>query len=100
MERVQREARDARRSAMEEAARTLADARREADELRGSARSMLSEARGEVAALSAQRDAIAKELGDLSGVIEALAVSSRSESPVVEHSETEPQNDPDDVERH
>jgi hypothetical protein len=41
---------------------------------------MLAEARAEVAVLSAHRDEISKQLGDLSGVIEALAVSERPEN--------------------
>ena len=64
-------------SAREEASRTIADARAEADELRSKARSILAEARAEVAVLSAHRDEISKQLGDLSGVIEALAVAER-----------------------
>jgi hypothetical protein len=43
---------------------------------------MLSDARAEVAVLTAHRDEISKQLGDLSGVIEALAVIERPESAV------------------
>ena len=52
----------------------VADARREADELRTEAHELLDSARTEVAALSRRRDEIAAELSQLSGVIEALAV--------------------------
>jgi hypothetical protein len=69
-----------RRSANDDAARTIAEARSEADELRATARSLLAEARAEVAVLTAHRDAIARELGDLSGVIDALAVPVRGKS--------------------
>jgi len=74
---AQAEARDLRRSAKQEVAKAIATARSEADELRSKARSILAEARAEVAVLTAHRDEINKQLGDLSGVIEALAVSER-----------------------
>jgi hypothetical protein len=71
---AQREAEQARREARAEAVRLVSDARSEADQLRRSARTMLDDARGEVAALTTRRDAIAEELGRLSGVISALSV--------------------------
>jgi cell division septum initiation protein DivIVA len=74
------EARDLRRAAKDEATRTIAGARSEADELRSRARSILAEARAEVAVLNAHRDEISKQLGDLSGVIEALAVPERPQT--------------------
>jgi hypothetical protein len=52
----------------------LADARAEADQLRSTARTLLADARSEVDALARRRTAITAELGQLSGVIEALAV--------------------------
>ena len=48
---------------------------------------MLERARGEVARLASRRDNIATELGNLSGVIEALAVP----VPVVNAPEPDPQ---------
>jgi F0F1-type ATP synthase membrane subunit b/b' len=91
---AQEEAREARRTAREDASRTISQARQEADELRSKARSMLSEARAEVAVLSAHRDEISKQLGDLSGVIEALAVSERPNTPrpTPNHTDEVPRN--------
>jgi cell division septum initiation protein DivIVA len=74
---MQAEARETRRAAKEEAGRVVAQARTEADELRSAARSMLADARAEVAVLGAHRDEISKQLNDLSGVINALAVADR-----------------------
>ena len=59
----------------------MAEARAEADELRTEAYRMLDDARDEVAALTTRRDEIADELGRLSGVIEALSVSSTPGAP-------------------
>jgi hypothetical protein len=59
---------DRRRTAL------LADARAEAVQLRATARTLLTDARSEVDALARRRSAITAELGQLSGVIEALAV--------------------------
>ncbi len=73
--RAQREAQDLRRTAKDQAITTVAAARAEADQLRSAARALLVEARAEVAALTAHRNAIADELGNLSGVIDALAVA-------------------------
>jgi hypothetical protein len=55
----------------------LAEARAEAEQLRSEARSLLSDARAEVAVLTSHRDEISKQLGDLHGVIDALAVAER-----------------------
>jgi hypothetical protein len=52
----------------------VADARAEADELRAQARRTLEDARAEIALLARRRDGITAELGQLSGVIQALAV--------------------------
>jgi crotonyl-CoA reductase len=71
---TQREAQDQRREARTEATRLVAEARRDADVLRTEAHRLLEEARAEVAELTRRRDSIAAELGQLSGVIEALAV--------------------------
>jgi uncharacterized coiled-coil DUF342 family protein len=73
--RTQRELHELRRAAKDEELQTIASARAEADELRSTARQLLAEAREEVAALTERRNAIAGELGNLSGVIEALAVT-------------------------
>jgi hypothetical protein len=73
---AQREAEQSRREVRAEAVMLVRDARVEADELRRTARRMLDDARTEVASLTTRRDEIAEELGRLSGVIEALSVSS------------------------
>ena len=69
----QREMYELRRAAKAEASLLLSDARAEAEDLRAQAQQLLAEARAEVALLTERRDAIAAELGQLSGVIEALA---------------------------
>ncbi|NUR05915.1 MAG: hypothetical protein HOQ45_02755, partial [Nocardioidaceae bacterium] len=58
----------------EEAAAHLAAARAEADDLRSRARRHLEDAQEEVRRLNRRREEITRELGDLSGVIQALAV--------------------------
>jgi hypothetical protein len=73
--RTQEELHDRWRTSKTEQGAAAAAARAEADEVRNSARRLLSDARAEVALLSQRRDAIAAELGSLSGVIEALAVA-------------------------
>ena len=77
VEKLQREAHENRRSARTELVQTIADARAEADTLRADARRILAEARGEVEVLTRYRNDITSQLGNLSGVIEALAVSER-----------------------
>src|SRR5204863_444691 len=67
-------AQDESRRPREEATTYLSDARQEADQLRAQARRTLEEARDEVAILLRRRDEITAELGQLSGVIQALAV--------------------------
>ena len=52
----------------------VASARAEADEIRAQARRTLEDARAEIALLARRRDGITAELGQLSGVIQALAV--------------------------
>ncbi|PZS17014.1 MAG: hypothetical protein DLM57_09160 [Pseudonocardiales bacterium] len=71
----QREIREVRRTANAEEIQRVQAARTEADEVRATARQLLADAKAEVAALAERRNAIAGELGNLSGVIEALAVS-------------------------
>jgi hypothetical protein len=77
---VQDEAREEKRRARDEATRVVTLAKAEADEMRAIARDILAEARAEVAVLHNQRDEISKQLGDLSGVIDALAVAERPEA--------------------
>ena len=70
----QRTADEELRRARAESAAIIAEARQEADDLRAQARRIVEEARAEVAALARQRESITEELGQLSGVIQALAV--------------------------
>jgi ABC-type transporter Mla subunit MlaD len=63
------------RRSREEAARLLSEAQDDAEQSRSQARELLAGARAEVSALQRRRDEIAAELSQLSGVIEALAVS-------------------------
>jgi vacuolar-type H+-ATPase subunit H len=75
MARAQREVQEVRRKAKQEAAELVSTARAEADQVRTRARTQEAQYREEVERLTAQRDRIATELGNLSGVIDALAVS-------------------------
>lgn len=75
LEALQRETYESVRSTREEAIALLAQARIDADQARTEARSQLEKARAEVATLARRRDDINAQLGHLSGVIEALAVS-------------------------
>lgn len=68
------EAAEDRRRAREESLALLADGRAEADQLREGARRALERARTDITQLQTQRDTIAAELAQLSGVIEALSV--------------------------
>ena len=63
------------RRSREEALRVLNEAQADAERMRGQAREVLANARAEVDALRRRRDDIATELTQMSGVIEALAVS-------------------------
>jgi F0F1-type ATP synthase membrane subunit b/b' len=63
------------RRSREEAARLVTEGQAEADRLRNQAREVLADARAEVESMRRRRDDIATELTQLSGVIEALAVS-------------------------
>jgi len=76
--RLQTEAHAHRRTVREEATTILAAARADADSSRAETRDLLAHARAEVAVLAQRRDAITEQLGHLSGVIEALAVSEHS----------------------
>lgn len=71
------EAAEDRRRAREESLTLVTEGRAEADQLREGARRALERARAEIAQLQSQRDGIAAELGQLSGVIEALSVPER-----------------------
>ncbi|PZS25494.1 MAG: hypothetical protein DLM58_22375 [Pseudonocardiales bacterium] len=96
---AQREIHELRRAAKAEEAEAIGAARTEADAVRTSSRRLLAEAKAELAALSAQRDAIAGELGSLSGVIDALAVSDAPESARAKELDREPPPQPVVAER-
>ena len=76
--RLQTEAHEHRRAVRDEATATLAAARADADTSRAEARDLLTQARAEVKVLADRRDDITAQLGNLSGVIEALAVPERA----------------------
>jgi len=80
----QRAADDELRRARTEGAALVAAARAEADELRSQARRIVEDARAEVAALARRRDGITQELGQLSGVIQALAVPTPTQPPTAQ----------------
>jgi hypothetical protein len=71
---LQTEAHEHRRAVRDEATTTLAAARADADASRAEARVLLTQARAEVKVLADRRDDITQQLGNLQGVIEALAV--------------------------
>jgi Skp family chaperone for outer membrane proteins len=79
--RTQREMHELRRKAKDEELALINTARAEADALRKEARQALADAREQVAKLVERRNAIAGELGNLSGVIEALAVAEGDPAP-------------------
>jgi hypothetical protein len=85
---MQRIAEDELRRARAESATLVADARAEADELRAQARRIVEDARAEVALLARQRDGITAELGQLSGVIQALAVPTPAHPPTAQERES------------
>ena len=72
--RGQREAQDLLSKSRSEASQVTEEAAVESERTRERARTMLEEARSEVAALALRRDDIVRELGEVSGVIAALAV--------------------------
>ena len=80
----QRTADEELRRARTEGAALVAAAREEADELRAQARRIVEDARAEVALLARQRDGITQELGQLSGVIQALAVPTPTQPPTAQ----------------
>ena len=91
-----------RRRAREESLALVAEGRAEADQLRESAQRALERARAEIAQLQTRRDGIAAELGQLSGVIEALSVPEResrrpqqTDPPPHPHAPTPDQETPD-----
>ncbi|HBX79890.1 MAG TPA: kinetoplast-associated-like protein, partial [Propionibacteriaceae bacterium] len=77
VEKMQREAFTRNRASREEAVALLTKARSDADSVREEARLALERARTEVAGLARRRDDIVAQLGHLSGVIDALAVTER-----------------------
>jgi hypothetical protein len=79
---------DELRRARAEGASVVAAAREEADELRAQARRTLEDARTEIALLARRRDGITAELGQLSGVIQALAVPTSNQSPTQQDPES------------
>jgi outer membrane protein TolC len=78
------------RRGRDEAAACVEKARFEADELRAQARAAIDEARGEVHALNRSRDEISAELAQLSGVIEALAITENDNPPAPAGTPSEP----------
>jgi vacuolar-type H+-ATPase subunit H len=72
---------DELRRARAEGAQLVATARAQADEMRAQARRTLEDARAEIALLARRRDGITAELGQLSGVIQALAVPTPTQPP-------------------
>ena len=78
---ARREGAESLRRGREESARLLSEAQADADRIRAQARQVLSDARAEVESLGRRRDQIARELTDLSGVIEALAVPDPTHPP-------------------
>lgn len=94
MTRSRATAAEERRRAREESLAHVAEGRAEADQLREGARRAVERARAEIAQLQAQRDTIAGELAQLSGVIEALSVPERQPEPHP-HSQTPDQETPD-----
>ena len=71
---MHREAHGYHRAARAEIVRASEEARERADAVRAEAQAAVERARAEVHTLAARRDAITAQLGELSGVIEALAV--------------------------
>jgi len=74
VEQFQRQAHEQHRAARAEILRITEQAQRRSEEIRAEAQDSVTRARAEVAVLAARRDAITTQLGDLSGVIDALAV--------------------------
>jgi ElaB/YqjD/DUF883 family membrane-anchored ribosome-binding protein len=84
VERMHREAHEYHAAARAEIMKASEEARQRADTVRAEAQAAVERARAEVHTLAARRDAITAQLGNLSGVIDALAVSDQpttTESP-------------------
>ncbi|MDR2895604.1 MAG: hypothetical protein LBV30_02980, partial [Propionibacteriaceae bacterium] len=79
MEELQRTVTERTSRSRQEAIDVVTQARQDAEAIRGEVREYMERARMEAATLARRRDNIAAQLGQLSGVIEALAVP---ESPV------------------
>ena len=75
IERLHREAHESHRAARAEIVRETEEARRVSTTLRAEAQAAVERARAEVHLLAARRDDITAQLGNLSGVIEALSVN-------------------------
>jgi hypothetical protein len=93
IERLQRETHESHRQAREELVQSSTAARADADRVREEARAMLDRARSEVAALASRREDITKQLGHLSGVIDALAVPERPAPTGAQHQDAPDQPD-------
>ena len=96
IERLQRETHESHRQAREQLVSSAAQAREEADRVRTEARAMLDRARAEVAALASRREDITKQLGHLTGVIDALAVpeTTGAQHPPPDETAEQPQTEP------
>ena len=78
VERMHREAHEYHAAARAEIMKASEEARQRADTVRAEAQAAVERARAEVHTLAARRDAITAQLGNLSGVIDALAVSDQT----------------------
>ena len=83
---MHREAHEYHAAARAEIMKASEEARLRADAVRAEAQAAVERARAEVHTLAARRDAITAQLGNLSGVIDALAVS---DEPLPAHSPTD-----------
>ena len=97
VERLQRETHQSSQTARAELIRVTEEARADADRIREEARTMLERAR-EVSVLAGRREDITRQLGHLSGVIEALAVPEPGRRP--RHRPDHPRPHPRETEHH
>ena len=81
VERMHREAHEYHAAARAEIMKASEEARQRADTVRAEAQAAVERARAEVHTLAARRDAITAQLGNLSGVIDALAVTDAAHHP-------------------
>ena len=81
VERMHREAHEYHRAARAEIIKASEEARERADTVRAEAQAAVERARAEVHTLAARRDAITAQLGNLTGVIDALAVPETTTPP-------------------